>query len=315
MSLRGSRREEPLLMDTRELQNSIRHLLKEKNAVLLAHYYQNGEIQDIADFLGDSLGLSIEASKTDADIIVFAGVRFMAESAAILSPDKTVLLPVPDAGCPLADTITAEQLEQAKQRHPRASVVTYVNSSAETKALSDICCTSSNAVKVVRSVKAPEIVMVPDGNLARYTARFTDTPVIPWDGNCYVHNHLTVEDVERTRRENPEAALAVHPECTLAVIDRADYAGSTSGIIEFCGRTDAPTVIIGTEQGIMHQLRKQYPGKTFVSASPTLICRDMKKITLIDILAALREMKYVVTVPERIRVPARNALQRMLEVS
>ena len=301
-------------MNTGEMQKEIRDLLAEKKAVLLAHYYQVPEIQDIADFLGDSLGLSMEAARTDADIILFAGVRFMAESAAILAPEKTVLLPVVDAGCPLADTITREELEEARRQHPQAAVVTYVNSSAETKALSDICCTSSNAVKVVQSLDAPEILMVPDGNLARYTARFTDTPIIPWKGNCYVHQGLTVGDIDRVRKAHPGAPLAVHPECSPAVIDSADFTGSTSAIIEFCGETDAETVIVGTEKGILHELGKRYPGKQFIPASDSMVCRDMKLTGLADILAALREMKHVVTVSEDIRVPAGRALARMLEI-
>lgn len=301
-------------MDTVELQSEIRKLLKEKNAVLLAHYYQAGEIQDIADFLGDSLALSMEAARTDAEVIVFAGVRFMAESAAILSPDKTVLLPVAAAGCPLADTISREQLEEARLEHPEAAVVTYVNSSAETKALSDICCTSSNAVKVVQSMDAPEILMIPDGNLARYTSRFTDTPIIPWEGSCPVHQGLSVEDIERVRKARPGAPLAVHPECSPEVIDISDFTGSTSGIIEFCGKTDARTIIIGTEMGIFHQLQKLYPGKVFVPASDSLVCRDMKLTSLADVYNALLEMRYVITVPEEVRASAHRALSRMLEI-
>lgn len=302
-------------MTVKEMQEEIRGLLKEKNAVLLAHYYQAGDIQDCADFLGDSLALSIEAAGTDADCIVFAGVRFMAETAAILAPEKTVLLPVPDAGCPLADRITAEELEEARRRHPRAAVVTYVNSTAETKALSDICCTSTNAVRVVQSMDAPEIIMAPDGNLARWVARFTDTPIIPWEGDCPVHQGLTAEDIHRVRRDNPGAPLAVHPECSLEVIDLADFTGSTSAIIGFAGETPADRVIIGTESGILHELKKRYPGKTFIPAADSLVCEDMKKIELKDILAALRETRHVVTVPEDIRLPARVALSRMLELA
>lgn len=302
-------------MTTKEMQDEIRALLKERNAVLLAHYYQVGEIQDIADFLGDSLALSMEAARTSADCIVFAGVRFMAETAAILAPEKTVLLPVPDAGCPLADRITAGELEEARRLHPRAAVVTYVNSTAETKALSDICCTSTNAVRVVQSINAPEIIMAPDGNLARYVARFTDIPVIPWAGDCPVHQGVTTDDIHRVRQEHPNAPLAVHPECSLDVIDLADFTGSTSAIIGFAGKTSTDTIIIGTETGILHELKKRYPGKTFIPAAASLVCNDMKKIELKDVLTALRETQHIITVPEDIRLSARVALSRMLELA
>lgn len=305
---------ERALMNIPDMQTDIKELLREKNAILLAHYYQRGEIQDVADILGDSLALSMEAAKTDAEVIVFAGVQFMAESAAILSPDKTVLLPVLEAGCPLADKITLEQLKRAKEEHPDAVVVTYVNSSAETKAESDICCTSGNAVRVIGSIDAEEILMVPDGNLARYTARFTSKKVIPWQGFCYVHNQLSVADIEQVKGRFPKALLAVHPECAEAVIDRADFVGSTAGIIEFAAKTDAREIIVGTEMGIMHQLEKRNPEKTFIPASEHLICRDMKKIRLEDIHDSLREMKHVVTVPEEVRVPAYRALERMLSI-
>ncbi len=303
-------------MSATEKQEKIRELLKEKNAILLAHYYQRDEIQDIADILGDSLALSIEAARTDAAIIVFAGVRFMAESAAILSPDKTVLLPVLDAGCPLADKITAAELNTAKKENPGALVVTYVNSSAETKALSDICCTSANAVQVVNSLtEAEKVIMVPDGNLARYTARLTEKEVIPWKGFCYVHDNLTPEAVRKVKDEHPRALFAAHPECRLAVLDLADFVGSTGGILRFARETDAEEIIVGTEMGIMHQLTKENPGKTFIPVAESMVCHDMKKITLDDILSSLVEMKHIIEVPEDVRIPAQRALKRMLEVS
>jgi len=297
-------------------QAQIRELLDERKAILIAHYYQRPEIQDIADILGDSLALSIEAARTDADVIVFAGVRFMAESAAILSPDKTVLLPRQEAGCPLADKITVEELERIKGEYPDATVVTYVNSSAETKAHSDICCTSANALQVVNSITdSTRVLMVPDGNLARYTARLTDRDVIPWKGFCYVHDDLSPEDVMARKRRYPKAVVAVHPECSLDVIDAADFVGSTGGILRFARETDAQEIIVGTEQGIMHQLQKQNPEKTFIPASDYLLCHDMKLITLDDILDSLRTTQHVVTVPEDIRVPANVALSRMLAIS
>ncbi len=299
-----------------ETQEKIRKLLADRNAILLAHYYQRDEIQDIADILGDSLALSIEASETAADIIVFAGVQFMAESASILSPDKTVLLPRLDAGCPLADKITVGELKKAKAENPGAKVVTYVNSSAETKAHSDICCTSANAVRLVNSLEDTQtVLMVPDGNLARYTAQFTEKAIIPWRGSCYVHDNLSPDEVQRVKDKNPGALFAAHPECRPEVLAMADFVGSTSGILKFAGETDAEKIIVGTEQGIMHQLKIQNPDKTFIPASGNMICVDMKRITLDDILSSLLEMKHVVTVPKEIRIPANLALSKMLEAS
>ncbi len=298
-----------------EKQEQIRKLLDENNAILLAHYYQRDEIQDIADILGDSLALSMEAAETKADVIVFAGVRFMAESASILSPEKTVLLPRLDAGCPLADKITLEELKKAKEEHPEAKVVTYVNSSAQIKAHSDICCTSANALRIVEAIDADSILMIPDGNLARYTAQFTAKKIIPWRGFCYVHDNLLPEQILKVREANPGAPVALHPECRPEVTEMADFVGSTGGILKFARETDSEKIIIGTEQGIMHQLKKESPGKTFIPASDQLTCLDMKRMTLDDILAALLEKKQVIEVPEDIRVPARLALSRMLEAS
>lgn len=298
------------------LQKEIRQLLKEKNAVLLAHYYQRAEIQEIADILGDSLALSMEAARTDAEVLVFAGVHFMAESASILSPDKTVLLPKPDAGCPLADMITPEKLSTARKNHPHAAVVTYINSSAAIKAMSDICCTSANAVKIVNSLRdAKEILMVPDGNLACYVAGLTDKKIIPWEGYCPVHHHLTAEDVLKRKEKYPRATFAAHPECRPEVLALADYVGSTTGIIRYAGQEGFKEMLVGTEQGVFYQLKKQNPGKTFIPISDQMICADMKKITLKDILAAITGMKTVVKVPEEVRIPAKKALDRMLAIS
>ena len=298
------------------LQKEIRQLLKEKNAVLLAHYYQRAEIQEIADILGDSLALSMEAARTDAEVLVFAGVHFMAESASILSPDKTVLLPKPDAGCPLADMITPEKLLTARKNHPHAAVVTYINSSAAIKAMSDICCTSANAVKIVNSLRdAKEILMVPDGNLACYVAGLTDKKIIPWDGYCPVHHHLTAEDVLKRKEKYPRATFAAHPECRPEVLALADYVGSTTGIIRYAGQEGFKEMLVGTEQGVFYQLKKQNPGKTFIPISDQMICADMKKVTLKDILAAITGMKTVVKVPEEVRIPAKKALDRMLAIS
>jgi quinolinate synthase len=300
-------------MEVETLQNEIRTLLRKRNAILIAHYYQREDIQEIADLLGDSLTLSIEAARTDAEVIVFAGVHFMAESAAIVSPEKTVLLPRPDAGCPLADMITPEQLAQARKEHPNAAVVTYVNSTAAIKAQSDICCTSANAVRVVNSLtEAREVLMIPDGNLARYTARFTDKMIIPWNGYCPVHHFLTPDEVLRTQAFHPGAPFAAHPECRTDVLALADYVGSTTGIIDFAEKSPAREIIIGTEEGVIVKLKKESPDKTFIPVSDKLICRTMKLTTLEDIRDTLREMKNVIRVPEEIRIPAKRALDRML---
>jgi len=299
-----------------QIQTRIRKLLEDKNAILLAHYYEPDEVQDIADILNDSLALSMSAARTDADIIVFAGVRFMAESASILSPGKTVLLPRMDAGCPLADTITLSQLEAEQQRYPEAAVVTYVNSSAEIKAHSNICCTSANAVRIINSVtESDQILAVPDGNIARYAARFSSKEIIPWKGYCPVHHFLRPDEIGEVQARHPEAKFTAHPECTPEVLDMADFVGSTRQILDYVEETDAGEFIIGTEIGIMHELKKRNPGKTFIPASDHMICHDMKKITLDDILTALLEMKHVIKVPEDVRVPANQALEKMLQVS
>ncbi len=302
-------------MSLSDLQSEIRALLHERNAILLAHYYQREEVQEIADILGDSLALSIEAARTNADVIVFAGVHFMAESASIISPDKTVLLPHLGAGCPLADKITPASLAEARKKYPDAAVVTYINSSAEIKAHSDICCTSANAVKVVNSLTdAQQILMIPDGNLARYTARFTDKEIIPWEGYCPFHHFVLPEEVARAKAEHPGALFIAHPECNEAVVAMADFVGSTSAMIEFCRKTDVREIIVGTEIGIMTPLKKQNPEKIFISPSESLVCQTMKLITLENILASLKTMTPVIKVPEAIRIPAKRALDRMLAV-
>ena len=298
-----------------ELKKNIRALLMERRAILLAHYYQPEDIQDIADYIGDSLGLSIEAAKTDADIIVFAGVHFMAESAAILCPEKTVLLPRPDAGCALADMITVEQLEKARQAYPGAAVVTYINSSAAIKAVSDICCTSANALQVVNAIEGNRtVIMAPDGNLARYVSRFSDKTIIPWEGHCPVHHHLKVEDILPIRHEHPDALLAAHPECPPPILDLADFIGSTAAILRFAGEPQVKKLIIGTEQGILVELKKHYPDKTFIPASSGLICKTMKFTTLEDIRLSLTENRTIIEVSDSLRQPARLALDRMLSI-
>ena len=303
-------------MGKKEIQGKIRKLLKERRAILLAHYYQRDEVQEIADYLGDSLGLSLEAAKTDAEVIVFAGVHFMAESASILSPEKTVLPPRAEAGCPLADTIAVEQLLAAKRQYPDAPVITYINSSAEIKAHSDICCTSANALKVVQSLPGEEpVLMIPDGNLARYVAQRTKKTIIPWEGFCPIHHHLTAAQVSRVKAIHPDAVFAAHPECTLAVLALADFVGSTTAILSYAGEPQVRKLIVGTERGIFCQLQSRYPEKVFIPASEEMLCEDMKRTTLADILASLTEMKHIIKVSEAVRIPAKRALDRMLELS
>jgi len=297
-----------------ELKKEVRRLLKERNAVLLAHNYQRDEIQEIADLRGDSLGLSQEAARTDADVIVFCGVHFMAESAAILSPQKKVILPRMDAGCPMADMITAEQLREEREKRPGVPVVAYVNTSAEVKALSDICCTSANAVRVVESLDTDRAYMVPDRNLAHYIQRFTKKKLEWWDGFCPTHDRLTPEEVLKAKEENPGSVFVCHPECRPEVVDLADHVCSTSGMYKFARSTGANTIIVGTEMGILWRLKKENPDKKFVLPSKTLICPNMKLTTLEDVVESLREMKNIVTVPEDVREKAMVALERMLEV-
>ncbi|HOO41634.1 MAG TPA: quinolinate synthase NadA [Syntrophales bacterium] len=303
-------------MNLSPLQKEIVSLLREKKAILLVHYYQRREIQEIADFLGDSLALCMAAAKTDAEIIVFAGVHFMAESAAILCPGKTVLIPRPDAGCPLADTITPEQLRKAREDHPGATVVTYINSTADIKALSDICCTSANALAVIASIRdAKEILMVPDGNLARYTARFTDSTILPWNGACPVHQALTPEEVRRRKAEYHDALFIAHPECSPEVLDLADFVGSTAAMLKFVRESDRRSFIVGTEAGILVQMEKENPGKILIPAAEHLICETMKYTTLEDIHAVLKDRKHIVTVDEEKRLCALSCLKKMMALS
>ena len=301
--------------DPEGLKREIRELLRSRSAVMLAHNYQRDEIQEIADITGDSLGLSQEAAKTDAEVIVFCGVHFMAESAAILSPGKTVLLPRMEAGCPMADMVTADDLRAWREAHPGAVVVTYVNSSAEVKALSDICCTSGNAVNVVRSIHADrEIFMVPDRNLAHYVAKKSGRALSWWDGYCPTHERLKVEAAARAKAEHPDALLVVHPECPPEVVEMADAVLSTSGIYSYCGKSDAKEFIIGTEMGILYRLRKENPGKVFHLASRALICPNMKLTTLEDVRDSLETLSPRVSVPAEIREGALAALEAMLAV-
>ena len=299
-----------------ELQQEIRELVKKRRAVLLAHNYQRDEIQEIADHTGDSLGLSQIAASSFAEVIVFCGVHFMAESAAILAPERTVLLPRQDAGCPMADMITPEGVSDMRNRYPGGTVVAYVNTSAAVKAQSDICCTSANAVKVVLSLPEPEkpVIMIPDQNLARYVASQVDRDVVWWDGFCPVHHRYRAEDVLKVKRLHPEAVFVAHPECRPEVLALADHVTSTSGMYGFAGRTGAKEVIIGTEKGVLFRMRRENPDKTFISLSEEMICPNMKLTTLEDVRDALVSMAPVVTVQEEVRIGAVRALDRMLAV-
>jgi len=298
-----------------QLIEQIEKLKAERGAVILAHNYQPGEIQDLADFTGDSLGLSIQASQTDADVIVFCGVRFMAETAAILSPEKTVLLPEKSAGCPMADMITAEQLRQLKKEHPDALVVCYVNSTAEVKAESDYCCTSANAVEVVNSLPEDKpILFVPDQHLGQFVAERTGRDIVLWPGYCTTHVLITVDDINAARAKYPDAIVMAHPECTEPVKEASDELLSTGQMLKFAATSTAKRFIIATENGIIHTLKKQNPEAEFFPASDRAICPNMKKITLDKIIGSLEEMQFKITVPETISTKAKKALDRMVEI-
>lgn len=294
------------------LVEQIKELRKKQKAVILAHVYQRDEVQALADYTGDSLALSRKAVETDAQVIVFCGVQFMAETAAILNPDKTVLLPVKAAGCELADMATAEDVRAKKKQMPDATVVSYVNSTAGVKAESDICCTSSNAVDVVRSVGAGPVLFIPDRNLGAYAASVTGQDVRLWDGWCYVHEGIRPERIRALRRKHPGAKVMVHPECTPAVIELADYVGSTAQMIAYASESQAKSFIVGTEDGLLFPLKQNNPEKTFYPVGT--ICHGMKTITLRDVRNALAQMQHPVSIPEAIRVRAKQALDRMLEL-
>lgn len=300
------------------MENEIKALLKKRNAILLAHNYQPPEIQDLADLCGDSLELSRKAAQTSADVIVFCGVHFMAETASILSPEKTVLLPRRDAGCPMADMVTPDalsykikELSSSKKTIP---VVTYVNSSAAVKALSTICCTSANVVKVVNSLDENEILMVPDRNLALYTASQTEKTIHFWQGYCPYHDLLTADCVRMVKEEHPDAIFMAHPECRMEVLKLADVVTSTSGMLAYASESSHNSFIVGTEVGLLYPLKKANPEKQFYAASISMECRDMKKITLEDIMKSLETMSPQVKVPEDIRKPALSAVKQMLSL-
>jgi quinolinate synthase len=303
-----------------ELLEKITDLKQQLKAVVLAHNYQPGEIQDFADFTGDSLGLSVKASETDAETIVFCGVYFMAETAVILSPEKTVLLPEKNAGCPMADMITAEQLRGLKEKHPGALVVCYVNSPAEVKAESDYCCTSANAVALVNSLPTDKkIIFVPDKYLGGFVTEKTSRDTVLWPGYCPTHIYITEDDIKQAKARFPDAIVMAHPECTEPVRKLSDQILSTSQMLGFVNKSDAKRFIVATETGIIHSLKKQNPEAEFIAASKKAICPNMKKITLEKVLWAMEDSarggtKYKVTVPDEIRKRAKKALDRMIEV-
>jgi len=324
-------------MPTEELKAAIGKLRRERNAVILAHNYQRDEVQELADYTGDSLELSRKAADTDCDVIVFCGVNFMAESASILSPDKTVLLPASDANCPMADMVTVDSprelrmnfpgyndvayefpedftLKAMKERYPGVPVVSYVNTTAAVKAESDYCCTSSNGVRVVEAIESERVICVPDRNLARWIARNTRKEIITWDGFCHVHDRIRPGDVTAVKAEHPDALFVAHPECRIEVCEMADHVTSTSGMLRFCRESSAQEFIIGTETGLLYRLRLENPGKKFYPLRRDMVCPNMKRTSLSNILFALENNTQLIKVPEEIRLPAKRALDRMLEI-
>ncbi|OCN00828.1 quinolinate synthase [Clostridium sp. W14A] len=300
-------------MNDPELIHEINRLRKERDAVILAHNYQPPEIQEIADLVGDSFALSKAAAEIDRRVIVFCGVRFMAESAKILSPRKTVLQPAAGAGCPLADSVTVPQLRQAREAHPRAAVVCYINTSAAVKSECDICCTSSNAVRIARSVRKEEILFVPDCNLASYVAEAVpEKKVIPWSGSCAVHSRISSAGVAAARAAHPGAPLLVHPEVPAKIRNQADFTGSTAQIIGFAAGSDGREFIVGTEVGILEKLRSVRPDAAFYPLQGNLLCADMKKTTLQNVCDSLTSMKNEVKMPEELRQKAFVCLNRMM---
>jgi len=302
-------------MEHKQLVDEINRLKKERDAIILAHNYKVPEVQEIADVIGDSLALSRHAANTSHKVIVFCGVHFMAESAKILSPEKTVLLPALDAGCPMAEMVTAERLREMKERYPEAAVVVYVNSSAEVKAEADICCTSSNAVKVVQSIKNKQIIFAPDQNLGSYIAKkLPEKEFILWKGFCITHKRVRPEEVKKIKELHPKAKLLVHPECEPEVQALADFLGSTSEIIRHAKEIPEKDIIVGTEEGIMHTLKKENPDKNFYLLSPGLICSNMKKTRLEDVYMSLLNMQHEISLDEEIRLKALNSLEKMLQI-
>ena len=305
--------EQPVHEETEKLIQQALELKKQKNAVILVHNYQRPEMYKIADFIGDSLDLSREAAKANADIILFCGVKFMAETAKILSPNKTVLLPNLDAGCSLADMAAPEQLMKLKKEHPDAAVVTYVNTSAEIKAVSDVCCTSMNAIKVVDSLPDKEIIFLPDRNLGKYVASKTNKKIILWDGYCAVHEKLSSRMIDDLKEKHPGAKVIAHPECREEVLQISDHISGTGGMAKFAKSSEANNFIVATECGMAEKLRQDVPDKNFYSFSN--ICSYMKTITMPLVVNSLMHNQHQITLPQEVMVKARKAIDKMLEFS
>jgi quinolinate synthase len=303
-------------MDKNDLITHIQELKRQRNAVIVAHNYQIDDVQEIADVVGDSFALSKYCTACPQEVIVFCGVHFMAESAKILSPQKTVLLPEIHAGCPMADMVTAQDVKDMKKLHPDAAVVCYINTSADVKAECDICCTSSNAVAVIQSLKEKDIIFVPDKNLGNYISKkVPEKRMILWGGFCITHHRVDAEDVKKAKALHPDALILVHPECRPEVVELADFVGSTKQIIDYATASKESKFIIGTEMGVLMRLKKDNPEKTFYLLSQGLICPNMKKTKLKSVYNALMKMKYVVEIDNEILLKARTSLDRMLEVS
>ena len=300
-----------------ELTDKIKKLKEEKNAVILAHNYQLPEIHDIADFVGDSLGLSMSAAKTDAEIIVFCGVNFMAETAKILSPKKTVLLPDKNAGCPMADMINTDDLKSLQDAHPKAVTLCYVNTSAAVKAQCDYCCTSANALKMVQNIlkKNDEIIFIPDKYLAQYVADKVGRKFITWEGYCPTHARILPENIIQTKKLHPRAKVLVHPECKPQITELADVVASTEKMLTYAKKSADTEFIIGTEIGIIHRMKKENPEKSFYQASDNATCQNMKRITLEKVLWSLEDLTYEITVPQDIMDKARLSIERMMQVT
>ena len=302
-------------MDREWMIQEIQRMKKERDAVIVAHSYQIGEVQDAADMTGDSFALARYCAASSATVIVFCGVHFMAESAKILSPEKTVLLPEIHAGCPMADMVTGEALRKRKAELPGVKVVCYINTTAEVKAECDVCCTSSNAVDIIRSIPERDILFVPDQNLGSWVAaQVPDKNIILWDGYCITHHRIRKDEVLKMRTLHPDAILLVHPECKPDIVALADFVGSTKQIIDYARNSVARKFIIGTEMGVLHQLQKDSPDKKFYLMSPGLVCPNMKKTTLTSVYESLRDGKYEITVEESVRLKAKVCLDRMLQV-
>jgi quinolinate synthase len=297
------------------LVEEIQKLKKEKRAVVLAHYYQCEDVKDVADFVGDSFELAKKAGQTDAEMIVFCGVKFMAESAKLLSPQKTVYLAESTAGCPMADMLKAEDILELRKKYPEAAVVTYINSSVEAKAYSDVCCTSSSAIKIISNLPHRQIIFLPDKNLGAYVARFTDKEIILYSGFCPTHDRITLKDVNAAKAAHPEALVAVHPECRAEVIDAADFCGSTSQIINFCETSSKKEFIIGTETGVVEQLKRSHKDKFFYPLREDFVCKNMKKTLVEDVYNRLKFGGDEITIEPAIFEAAAGSLKRMMELN